>query len=270
MLSTRKEHLTRGNCEPFGELAPGFVGRSFVSGKTGALNLSTGTITLAPGAVLPYHTHGYSEALTILDGEFTVTVEARRYCLRKLDCIHIPGGVLHTATNRSSMPVLAHWAFPVAQPSRLFVKAEFKIIERDLGLPEKGDPEHVVRFDQAEVYTLAPGTEFRDLFGHRFGSKGICGGYGEFAPGTGLPCHTHHFDESITIINGKATCQVAGRSYQLANCDTAMVPTGLPHRFLNQGHEPMSMVWVYAGDAPERTLVDPGCCSKMAREPIAN
>jgi oxalate decarboxylase/phosphoglucose isomerase-like protein (cupin superfamily) len=39
-----------------------------------------------------------------------------------------------------------------------------------------------------------------------------------------------------------------------------MVPTGLPHRFLNESDEPMAMVWVYAGDEPERTIVDTGYC----------
>ena len=61
-------------------------------------------------------------------------------------------------------------------------------------------------------------------------------------------------------MKGRATCQVSGRSYTLSNCDTAMAPTGAPHRFLNEGTEPMAMVWVYAGDEPERTLVDPGYC----------
>ena len=267
-MTRRREHLTRGNCEPFGELAPGIVGRAFVSGKIGALDLSTGTVTVTPEAVLPYHTHEYSEALTILEGEFTVAVEGRRYRLRKFDCIHVPGGVLHTAANLSAKPVLAHWAFPTPQPTRAFEKVEFKTIERGLGSPEKGEPEHVARFDKAEVYALADGTEFRDLFARRFGSKGICGGYGEFASGTGLPCHTHKFDESITIVGGRATCQVAGRSYSLADCDTAMVPTGLPHRFLNESNERMAMVWVYAGDEPERALVDTGYCLGTLKSPI--
>jgi quercetin dioxygenase-like cupin family protein len=214
-----------------------------------------------PGAEFPVHTHKFSEALTILDGEGVVTVEGRRYRLRALDCIHVPAGVAHGSANASAATELVlHYAFATAEPRRTFVDTKFDIEERGLGMPRKGEPEYIARFDRAETYPLADGTKFRDLFAGRFGSKGICGGYGEFQPGTGLPCHTHKYDESITIVKGRATCRVAGRSYSVGGCDTVMVPTALPHRFLNEGNEPMAMVWVYAGDEPERTLVDEGYC----------
>ncbi len=45
---------------------------------------------------------------------------------------------------------------------------------------------------------------FSDSFAGRFGAVGICGGYGQFAPSSSLPCHTHHYDESVTIITGEA------------------------------------------------------------------
>jgi mannose-6-phosphate isomerase-like protein (cupin superfamily) len=81
-----------------------------------------------------------------------------------------------------------------------------------------------------------------------------------FQPGAALPCHYHAFDESITIVAGRAVCQVAGREYDVGDCDTVCVPQGRPHRFLNRSDRPMAMIWVYAGDEPERTLVDPGYC----------
>ena len=44
------------------------------------------------------------------------------------------------------------------------------------------------------------------------------------------------------------------------NCDTICIPRGRPHRFLNRGDEPMAMIWVYAGDEPDREIVDQGFC----------
>lgn len=262
----RRENLTRGNGEVFDTFAPGVVGREFCSDRCETRGLSTGTLAFAPRAELGYHTHPFSEAFTLLDGELIVAVEGRHYRMRALDSIHFPAAVAHKITNVSaSARAVAHWAFANATPSFDFVRTEFARRDREGGLPAKDDPEHLSRFDHAEVYALAEGTEFRDLFAGRFGAKGICGGYGEFAPGTGLPCHLHQFDESITIVKGRATCQVAGRAYSLADYDTAMVPTGLPHRFLNEGSVPMAMVWVYAGDEPERTLVDPGYCAGTLR-----
>lgn len=64
-----------------------------------------------------------------------------------------------------------------------------------------------MRIGKATRYKLATGASFCDRFAGRFGSVGICGGYGEFQPGTGLPCHLHDYDESITIIQGASEPQ---------------------------------------------------------------
>jgi quercetin dioxygenase-like cupin family protein len=118
----------------------------------------------------------------------------------------------------------------------------------------------MVRFAKAAVYELAPRAFFRDLFAQRLGSRGICGGYGLFEPGASLPCHFHGYDESITIVTGTAACQVEGKESQLSGCDTACIPLGRRHRFLNRSEQPMAMIWVYAGDEPDRTVVDAGFC----------
>ena len=119
-----------------------------------------------------------------------------------------------------------------------------------------------MRYQSTPGYDLAPRTQFRDLFARRFGSVGICGGHGVFEPGASLPCHTHGYDESITIVEGTATCRAAGRRHVLQDLDTACVPEGIPHRFINTGETPMAMIWVYAGDEPDRTIVDLNCCDQ--------
>jgi quercetin dioxygenase-like cupin family protein len=150
------------------------------------------------------------------------------------------------------------------------VDANFVVQERGLSISKPEDPEFIVRFDGAEVYELSPGADFRDLFAGRFGSVGICGGYGKFQPGASLPCHVHEYDESITIVEGQATCLVQGNRYQLSGYDTAFVPEGRPHRFINQSDLPMAMIWVYAGTEPERTLVEPAYCDGTLAWPGRN
>ena len=113
---------------------------------------------------------------------------------------------------------------------------------------------------KAEKYELAGGTKFCDLFAGHLGAVGICGGYGEFMPSASLPCHVHDFGESITIVKGTARCEVMGRHYYLSDCDTAFIPRGHPHRFINDSKEMMAMLWVYGGDEPTRELVDQGYC----------
>ena len=52
-----------------------------------------------------------------------------------------------------------------------------------------------------------------------------------------------------------------GKKYELTAYDTAFIRKGVPHRFLNQSDADMAMVWVYAGDEPDRILVDARFCS---------
>jgi putative monooxygenase len=54
---------------------------------------------------------------------------------------------------------------------------------------------------------------------------------------------------------------VSGRRYELSGYDTAFIPKGIPHRFMNKSNSEMAMIWVYAGDEPDRRIVDSRYCS---------
>lgn len=256
------EQVIAGNCNAQAESPTGVSLRSFASADCGANGFSTGAATLLPGAELAYHVHPCSEAITVLEGIATVLVEGRSYQLSALDSIHVPAQVPHSVRNaEASQKMIAHCAFGASKPPRNFVQQNFPEEDRGSGQPEASDPEAIRRFATREVYELSPGALFCDLFAGRFGSKGICGGYGRFAAGASLPCHVHDYDESITIVEGSALCFVEGRQYALSGLDTAFVPQGRPHRFFNGSEAPMAMVWVYAGDEPGRTLIDAGYCA---------
>jgi quercetin dioxygenase-like cupin family protein len=256
---SRQEVITRPDGTPIVELALGVELRTLATGALGAEGLTTSLASFRPGAELPYHRHPFSEVIVVLSGEARVLVEGRRYLLRAYDAMHLPSGTPHMVQNPSpDLSAVLHSSFASAAPTRELVEANFPVEDR--AAPRAGCPEHLIRFDEAPVYELAPRAFFRDLFARRFGAQGICGGYGVFEPSASLPCHYHAYDESITIVFGRAVCQVAGREYDLSDCATACIPRGRPHRFLNRSDRPMAMIWVYAGDEPERTLVDPGYC----------
>lgn len=256
----RTEAILSGNARTV-PLSQGVCLRDFANSGCGARGVSTGMVTFAPGASLGYHQHRVSEAIIVLAGTARVSVEGRRYQLNPFDCIHVPGGTAHEVANSAAGAELRVFsAFATEVVTRSLVQDSFDIQERGALNPTPADPESVVRFHEAAAYELSDGAVFVDLFASRFGSVGICGGYGRFAPASSLPCHIHRFDESISIIEGQATCMVQGNRYQLSNCDTAFVPERLPHRFLNLSPGQMSMIWVYAGSEPERTLVSPEYC----------
>lgn len=261
MNRSARERVISGHCDLSPAALPRIALREFVSSKCGATGLSTGTATFEPGALMSYHKHAFSEAVTILVGEALIGIEGRNYLLRPFDCIHVPSGLAHEVKNaRADAILVAHWAFATSVPSRELLEDRFAVENRGLGNQLPGEPEHIVRFTEAHKYNLADGTQFCDLFAGRFGAVGICGGYGEFNPGRSLPCHIHEYDESISIVMGEAICEVMGQRYRLNNCDTAFVPRGRAHRFLNESQSPMAMIWVYAGCEPARTILDVGYC----------
>jgi quercetin dioxygenase-like cupin family protein len=251
----RTEIITRADGPVTAELAPGVTVRVMATGSMGAVGVTTSLATFAASAELPYHQHSFGEAL--------VLVEGRRYVLHPFDAMHIPAGTPHAVRNPSTdCDAVLHSSFASATPSRETVADTFAI--EDCGETTEQTPESLVRFATAPIYELAPQAYFRDLFARRFGSRGLCGGYGVFEPGASLPCHFHAYDESITIVSGEAVCQVAGKEYLLSGCATACIPKGRRHRFLNHSDRPMAMIWVYAGDEPERTIVDACYCQDPA------
>jgi len=260
-MSGLLERVTYTRSAPSLELVEGISVVFFANAELGAHGFSTGLARLKPGAQLPCHRHECGESITIVQGHCDIAVEGRTYRLRPYDSIHVPAGVAHGMKSlEPSSELLAHVAFSSATVTRELVTTPFTPHDlRDAGASEGA--EALSRFARAEEYELSSNAMFRDLFAKRLGSKGICGGYGRFAPGASLPCHTHLYDESITIVEGAATCLVAGRRYSLSGCDTALVPQGQPHRFINETNEPMAMIWVYAGDEPERVIVDNAICS---------
>jgi 2-dehydro-3-deoxyglucarate aldolase/4-hydroxy-2-oxoheptanedioate aldolase len=244
-----------------GEIQEGVACELLVGRSNSARGLSTGIVTLQPGAALDGHTHPCGESITVLEGQFEVSVEGRAYRLGPLDNVVIPRWLPHAGRNPSdSAAARLHVAWPMSVPEREPIAREFprrSMAEDCLGSP---GAERVTRHRTAPRYSAGAGTEFIDFFGA--GSiPGIemSGGYGRFDPRGRLPAHLHDFDESICVIRGTATCRVEGREYRLSDLATAMVPRGRVHYFANESSGPMAMIWVYAGPMPERFVVAEDC-----------
>lgn len=241
------------------ELQAGVGVRPLVGAHNSARRLTTSLVTLQPAASLDYHTHPFSESITVLSGQLEMLVEGRVYKLGPLDNITIPRWLPHAAHNPdSSTPARLHTAMASDTPARTLVSQSFTEVEMpadSTGLP---GAERVTRIRTAvRVQGVGPNAAFIDHFNaDLLPGLEMSGGYAWFLPGGRLPAHLHDFDESICIIEGQATCLVEGQSHQLQNCQTAMVPRGRVHYFRNDSDMPMAMLWVYAGPRPERILVE--------------
>jgi 2-dehydro-3-deoxyglucarate aldolase/4-hydroxy-2-oxoheptanedioate aldolase len=262
MRPDRQQVMNHVGSSPRIEIERGVTFECLVGGHNSARNLTTGLVTFAPGSRLPYHTHPFTESITLLEGRAIMEVEGRAYELEPLDNVVIPRGTPHQAINPSTDKVVLHIAMATHSPTRTLVETPFtsRVMPPSFtGLP---GVERVNRFRTAPRGSAGPNTEFIDFF-NRDLMPGIemSGGYGLFYPGGRLPAHVHDFDESICIISGTATCIVEGERYPLSDCSTALVPRGRVHYFINDTPTTMAMLWIYAGPTPERIVVEENCAT---------
>ena len=263
MRPDRPEVMNKVGSGPQIEISRGVTFDSLVGAHNQAKNLTTGLVTFAPGAVLPYHVHTFSESITLLKGSLILEVEGRTYTLKNRDNAVIPTGLAHAARNASaSEPAVLHAAMPTSSPTRTLIEKFFS--RRSMSEDSQGvaGAERINRFAKVTRFAAGPNTEFVDQFNSKL-VPGIemSGGYALFHPTGRLPAHVHDFDESICIISGQATCVVEGRRYSMGDCDTALQPRGRVHYFINESQGTMEMLWVYAGPQPERIIVDERCAT---------
>jgi mannose-6-phosphate isomerase-like protein (cupin superfamily) len=267
-VSDRREVIERPDDAELVKLMPGVELCPLAGAHNGARNLFTGLLTLGPSASYRLYTRPVSEALILLEGDAVVDVEDRRYRLGPLDGINVAARIPRRVGNLSnSRPALFHVALASATPDQTWVNGQFTPAEQPAAAPGRAGAERLCRNDPATRFELAPRALFQDIYNIDLGSQGICGGYGVFQPGARLPCHRHEFDESITIVQGTATCVVEGRPHQLSGNATALVPQGRCHYFINLTLEPMAMIWVYAGDRPDRIVMDETFCHPDQAKP---
>lgn len=263
MRPDRPEVMSKLGTSPQVELHRGVTFECLVGKHNQAQKLTTGQVTFAPGASLPYHTHPFSESITVLRGTMIVEVEGRSYSLKAKDNMVILAGLAHTARNASaSEPAIVHAALGSDTPSRTLVDKFFSRRSMPDDTIGVAGAERVNRFATAPRAPAGPNTEFIDYFNSTL-VPGIemSGGYGLFHPTGRLPAHVHDFDESISIISGQATCVVEGRRYSMGGGETALQPRGRVHYFINETQGTMEMLWVYAGPKPERIIVDERCAT---------
>jgi 2-keto-3-deoxy-L-rhamnonate aldolase RhmA/quercetin dioxygenase-like cupin family protein len=248
----RTEVITAVGQGPTTEIGHGVRFECLVGRFNGARKLTTGIVTLAPGSQLDRHTHGYTEAITLLSGSAIMDVEGRRYALNTLDNVVLPREVAHAALNTSaSQAAVLHIAMATDLPGRTIVDKFFSHRAMADDSTGKTGAERLTRHRTAKRFDAGRGASFIDFF-NRDLVPGIemSGGYGLFQPGGRLPAHVHDFDESICIVQGEATCVVEGREYTLTDRATALQPRGRVHYFSNQSNAPMAMIWVTAARRP--------------------
>lgn len=118
-------------------------------------------------------------------------------------------------------------------------------------------PEVIIPVGTGQPMEIARGIHLECQVGSHNQAQRLTTGLVTFAPGATLPCHTHTFTESLTLLSGSATVEVEGRAYVLKTLDNVVIPVGIAHMARNASTtEPALFHVALATDNPTRTLVD--------------
>ena len=120
------------------------------------------------------------------------------------------------------------------------------------------DPK-VLHPDDIELFDRGTGVKTIPLIG-KWNTQGnkVTTGITIFAPGTQIPLHTHHVEETVMVLEGEATAVIGDEQIDLVAEDVTWVPSGVPHCFINRGVGQMRIYWVYGGRDVTRTICATG------------
>ncbi len=94
---------------------------------------------------------------------------------------------------------------------------------------------------------------FRMIDHELVGSKHFVGGLTIFEPGESSSLHNHPGSEEIDIaLKGSGLVFSEGETLPFREHDFMLIPDGVEHQHINNGNEPLWLVWIYGppGELP--------------------
>lgn len=116
----------------------------------------------------------------------------------------------------------------------------------------------ILEFDKVGEVDRGTGVKTKLLAHKELGSEHITNGITRFEPGARIALHYHNCDESVVVIEGDAIAEIDGDRHPMKRFDATFVPSGVPHRFVNESDRPMAILWTYGASNVTRTFVETG------------
>jgi mannose-6-phosphate isomerase-like protein (cupin superfamily) len=74
-----------------------------------------------------------------------------------------------------------------------------------------------------------------DFEGYLYGGAGVSVILVDMAPGEGPKLHQHAYEEVFIVLEGRATYTIGATTLEATAGQIAIVPAGVPHKFINSG-----------------------------------
>jgi quercetin dioxygenase-like cupin family protein len=109
--------------------------------------------------------------------------------------------------------------------------------------------QYLVTRDSVEYGSFGPGIVNAIFNGGQHGVAGISLLLSELQPGAGPKLHRHDYEELFILHEGQGAFTIAGTTVEARAGDIVVIPTGLPHSFINNGDGPLRVTAVHAAEA---------------------
>jgi quercetin dioxygenase-like cupin family protein len=104
------------------EVFKGVFSRQLLNKKSGgSAAITVGELKLQAGATLPMHMHHVEEALTVITGKGTLTLEGESHEIKANTTILAPAGKKHSITNTGTEMLRILFCFPAVEVERVLV-----------------------------------------------------------------------------------------------------------------------------------------------------
>ena len=98
----------------------GIVNLVIASPKQGTRNIKSGITRMAPGTVVPRHSHNCEEQVTVLEGMLSITLADQTYECGPYDSTYISAGVPHEFSNVGGTQALVMVIYGASKVTRTF------------------------------------------------------------------------------------------------------------------------------------------------------